>query len=226
MNKKGIWIPIELMNDKKLDWSNKVLLSEIYSLVKLENGCIASNNHFADLLGINKSAASKRISQLENLGYVTCTNKYKDRLCIGRVITKGGFPKNNTVVPKEHRGSSHNTRGVVPTEPDPSSLGKPINTSTNSGLKVQLHIHNTGASNLGENSNSKTYKSQHEATKESHDDAATFLLVATSIGDEIFDYTEPSKFSDLIGRIGKEEFNRIEWQLRRYVETGKQLGHG
>jgi hypothetical protein len=43
---KGIWIPEEIKVDKKLDWTNKALLSEIYSLCELPDGCIASDNHF------------------------------------------------------------------------------------------------------------------------------------------------------------------------------------
>ena len=69
--RKGIWISEELIYDHKLDWTNKVLLTEIVSLSKLENGCIASNNHFAKLLGLkNADSASKRVTRLKNLGYI------------------------------------------------------------------------------------------------------------------------------------------------------------
>ena len=51
---KGIWIPEEIKVDKKLDWTNKALLSEIYSLCELPDGCIASDNHFGKLLGIKR----------------------------------------------------------------------------------------------------------------------------------------------------------------------------
>ncbi len=224
MNKKGIWIPIDLINDKKLDWANKALLSEIYSLANLENGCIASNQHFAQLLGVNKSAASKRVTKLEKLGYITCANQYKNRLCIGRVITKVTSHRNNTVVPKEQKGSSDNTKSVVPTEPEPSSLEKPINTVTNSGLKDQISIHNTGTNNLLGNSISKTYKSQLDALEENFAKTLVNLLDATSIGEEIFDYSDPDKFPKLKEKIGKEEFKRIEPDLLNYINVRKQLG--
>lgn len=80
-------IPIELMKDKKLDWTNKALLTEIHSLHKLPNGCIASNEHFAELLGIKSPAASKRISKLKKLGYISTEDVYNKQLCVGRIIT-------------------------------------------------------------------------------------------------------------------------------------------
>lgn len=80
-------IPIELMKDKKLDWTNKALLTEILALHKLPNGCIASNEHFADLLGIKSPAASKRITKLKKLGYISTEDVYNKRQCVGRIIT-------------------------------------------------------------------------------------------------------------------------------------------
>ena len=68
--RKGIWIPIELVIDKKLDWANKALLFEIASLHELPGGCVASNEHFAELLGIKSPAASKRVTKLKELGYI------------------------------------------------------------------------------------------------------------------------------------------------------------
>lgn len=89
MNEKrtGIWIPVELMMDKQLDWSNKVLLTEILSLHKLPDGCFASNDQLAELLGIEKSAASKRISKLKKLGYIQTKDVYDRNFCVGRIIT-------------------------------------------------------------------------------------------------------------------------------------------
>ncbi|WP_318350571.1 hypothetical protein [Aquipluma nitroreducens] len=85
--RKGIWIPIELMSDKKLDWANKALLFEIASLHELPGGCIASNEHFAELLGIKSPAASKRVTKLKELGYISTEDVYKKRSCVGRIIT-------------------------------------------------------------------------------------------------------------------------------------------
>lgn len=135
----GIWIPIELIKNKDLDWTNRVLLSEILSLNQLKNGCHASNEFFAELLGINKSAASKRISQLKSLGYIQTKDIYEKTNCVGRIITitskcsVSGSPvegyvnqKNNhsqklEVVPKPQGGSSNENQGVLPERREASS---------------------------------------------------------------------------------------------------------
>ena len=89
MNKEraGIWITVELIKDEQLDWANKALMSEIVSLHKLPSGCFASNEKFGELLGIEKSAASRRISKLKKLGYIQTRDVYDRNSCIGRFIT-------------------------------------------------------------------------------------------------------------------------------------------
>ena len=74
----GIWIPVELMNNKKLDWTDRVLMSEIMNLCKLEDGCIASNEHFAQLLGIGRSSVSKRVTYLEKIGMIVTNIIYEE----------------------------------------------------------------------------------------------------------------------------------------------------
>jgi len=137
--RKGIWIPVELMVNNDLDWTNKILLSEICSLDNLPDGCFASNEYFGGLLRISKGSASKRITQLINLGYIKTENVYQKGNCIGRVIRptgetvktdnenkvsvqqKGSSPENQGVVPEQPEGGSSTTRGVVPERPGGSS---------------------------------------------------------------------------------------------------------
>lgn len=84
---KGLWLEADILSIEELDITNSVLLQEIINLSKLKDGCFASNNHFAELLKINKSYASKRISQLVKLGFITTKNIFKNKNCIGRIIT-------------------------------------------------------------------------------------------------------------------------------------------
>ena len=212
-NKKtGIWIPIELMNNRQLDWVNKVLLSEIYSLAKLKNGCIASNQYFGELLQITKSSASKRITQLEEWGYITCKNQFKNKQCVGRIITKGSSPRNNTVVPTELGGSSNETIGVVPTEPYPSSQWKPINTNTNTVIKKQLTIHNTGATeNIATDILSFNLKMRHD-----YESSYQLLLNATELGSDIFYYIKKNLVAILKEQIGEDKYAEIEPAIRMY----------
>ena len=73
---KGFWLPIELLKDKDTTMQEKLILVEINQLSMLDKGCIASNNHFAELFGIKKESVSRSISSLENKGYIT--TKIKD----------------------------------------------------------------------------------------------------------------------------------------------------
>lgn len=223
--KKGLWIPKEILDDEQLDWTNKILLSEIYSLSKLEKGCFASNQYFGDFLGIEKSAASKRISKLKKLGYISCRNVPKGQEIDHRIITRSNRHKNMDVVPKKRGGSSRKTRGVVPTEQGGSSTGNTINTTTNTDIKKQLEIHNnTGPSILG-NKVEKKPKSQLEVMNETFDEAGNFLCSATSLGEEILNYTNPDLYPTLKSKIGAEEFKRIEVQLHRFHKAATQLGY-
>ncbi len=86
MATRGIWIPIEIMNDSNLNYSQKFILSEIEQLSQLEDGCYAQNSHFADLAGIAKATVSRSISGLEEMGYIKVNIKNGSRNHV-RMIT-------------------------------------------------------------------------------------------------------------------------------------------
>lgn len=142
--KKGIWIPEEIKVDKKLDWTNKALLTEIYSLCELPDGCIASDNHFGRLLGIGRTSVNKRVNKLEEMGYINTKNHFKGRMCIGRTIIKSSSFEKHTLVPKVSNGSSSGNEGVVPKVDKNSSIENTINTFTNSISLIQESIQYTG----------------------------------------------------------------------------------
>lgn len=73
---KGVWIPKEIYLADDLSWTEKILLVEIDSLDN-QNGCFASNEHFANFLGISKGRASKNINSLVDKGYVVSSTVYK-----------------------------------------------------------------------------------------------------------------------------------------------------
>ncbi len=60
----------EFIRDKKTSMHEKLVFAEICQLSTLDKGCIASNNHFAELLGVKKEAVSRTIKSLENKGYI------------------------------------------------------------------------------------------------------------------------------------------------------------
>ena len=67
---KGIWIPIEIWQNRSLSWNEKILLMEIDSFTAKDRECYISNEYIAELLGISVSWASKCLSHLLELGLV------------------------------------------------------------------------------------------------------------------------------------------------------------
>jgi len=67
---KGIFITWSFWRDKRTTLSEKAILIEINNLSMLELGCVASNTHFAELMGIKKEAVSRLISSLEKKGFI------------------------------------------------------------------------------------------------------------------------------------------------------------
>lgn len=104
---KGVWIPADYWLDENLSIMEVVLITEIDSLDG-ENGCFASNKHFADFLGVTSGRASQLITDLKEKGYIqttyTTNNNVTQRII--RVVNKL-----NTPVKKLNRGIK-NTKGV------------------------------------------------------------------------------------------------------------------
>lgn len=66
---KGVWIPKRLYMCKELNTNHKFVLLEIYSLSK--NGeCYASNNHFANFVGLSSSSIDKIMAKLKELDLI------------------------------------------------------------------------------------------------------------------------------------------------------------
>lgn len=105
---KGVWIPADYWLDENLSIMEVVLITEIDSLDG-ENGCFASNKHFADFLGVTSGRASQLITNLKEKGYIettyTTNNNVTQRII--RVVNKL-----NTPVKKLNKGIK-NTKGVL-----------------------------------------------------------------------------------------------------------------
>ena len=67
---KGVWIPRELWLDTNISKTEMLLLVEVHSFSLLDKGCFASNQHFANFLGISKDRVSKVITSLTRKGYL------------------------------------------------------------------------------------------------------------------------------------------------------------
>ena len=104
---KGVWIPANYWLDEDLTIMEVVLITEIDSLDG-ENGCFASNKHFADFLGVTAGRASQLIKNLSEKGYISVSYNTQNNVT-QRVIRV--FRKLNTPVKKLNRGIK-NTKGV------------------------------------------------------------------------------------------------------------------
>jgi hypothetical protein len=146
--KKGLWIPQFIVDDANLDWLNKILYTEIVSLSSLQKGCIASNQHFADLLGLkSQKNAQYRIQNLKKMGYITISLS-KDygntqRKLNPKVFSLEGVPQVPQVELKSSKGGTlqgsggNSTRvgGGTPEFPEGELKSSPNNTLTNSSKK-------------------------------------------------------------------------------------------
>lgn len=82
---KGVWIPKEVWLSKDLSLQEKVFLVEIDSLDN-EDGCFASNRHFADFFNISLGRSSQIINSLEKKGYITIKYDRKGKEIQQRII--------------------------------------------------------------------------------------------------------------------------------------------
>lgn len=73
-NVKGIWIPIEIWEDRNLTWNEKILFLEIDSFTSKDKDCYISNDYISNLLGVCETTANKILSSLINKGYIIKTS--------------------------------------------------------------------------------------------------------------------------------------------------------
>jgi len=113
---KGVWIPKEIWLSTDLSPIEKFFLIEIDSLDN-ENGCYASNAHFAELFGLSIKWCSGIIRKIEKKGYIKITLMYEGKQVKKRTIKMlnktggtlknggGGYPE------KQEGGILKNRRG-------------------------------------------------------------------------------------------------------------------
>lgn len=80
MNKldlRGLWIPAEVLLDKKLSDKEKIILSMIMYLSKDKGYCFATNNYFSDILNVTVVSISRIINSLKKKNYIKTNMNYK-----------------------------------------------------------------------------------------------------------------------------------------------------
>ena len=82
---KGVWIPREIWLNEELTIMEKLFLVEIDSLDN-DDGCFASNAHFADLFGISKGRCSQIIKEMERKKYISISYEKNGKEISKRII--------------------------------------------------------------------------------------------------------------------------------------------
>ena len=130
-NFKGVWIPKEIWESDELTLREKVFLVEIDSLDG-DDGCYASNDHFAKFFGLSKTRCSEVINSLNDKGYITIRYLYKDK-------TKQIEKRIIKIVKTKYFGIRKTDRGIRKTEGGYSEKFKDNNTLINNTINNTIN---------------------------------------------------------------------------------------
>lgn len=102
---KGVWFPKDIWLNEEMTWTEKICLVEIDSL-EGEEGCFASNYHFATFLGVSEKTIANAISRLKSLGFVKIEGRKSGRrIFVDKTkLTRVGEVK--SLLPENREGSS------------------------------------------------------------------------------------------------------------------------
>ena len=78
LNLKGIWIPIEILTDKKLSDKEKIIYAIIIYLSRENNYCYCTNKTISELLNISVTQVSKLVNSLKDKEYINIEMIYKE----------------------------------------------------------------------------------------------------------------------------------------------------
>ena len=108
---KGVWIPKELWLSNDLTINEKILIAEIDALDS-EDGCYASNKHFADFLQLSQSRISHIIASLKERGYIDVKIETFNGVVVKRILKINrppAPPKNDDI--SQTQGYCENSKG-------------------------------------------------------------------------------------------------------------------
>ena len=78
LNLKGIWIPVEILTDKKLSDKEKTIYAIIIYLSKENQYCFITNKTISELLNISVTQVSNLINSLKKKKYIETELIYKE----------------------------------------------------------------------------------------------------------------------------------------------------
>jgi hypothetical protein len=221
-NRKGLWIPDEILDDKNLDAANRIILAEIYSLCKLTKGCFAGDKHLGTLANLSRPAINTRIKLLEEMEYFEKTvkpgigkilkRKHKDNIVPQAVLETTQIENIFNPTPTSSITDTLPVSSGTPT----SSTTDTINTTTNTDILEQEIIQYTGATkNSGMSMNQLLYNRFEELVFD--------LVNKSSLGEGIFIYTEPGNLDMFRDAVDEEEYKLVYPLLTSIIDVEKKL---
>ena len=78
LNLKGIWIPIDILVDKKLSDKEKIIYAIILYLSKENSYCYLTNKTISELLNVSITQVSKLVNSLKDKKYIDIELIYKE----------------------------------------------------------------------------------------------------------------------------------------------------
>lgn len=111
----GVWIPKKYWLDENLSIVEVTFMADIESLDG-DNGCYASNNHFAEFFGMTASRVSQIINSLSDRGYLQISYEKNGKQVVSRLIRvvnklNGGIKKTKSPIKKTKGGYLENCEG-------------------------------------------------------------------------------------------------------------------
>lgn len=94
MSNRFITLTWDFIRDKGTTPHEKFILAEIEALSSLEKGCIAHNEHFAELLGVKKESVSRSINSLKEKGYIDVeivkgSRNHERKITLNKLLFRG-----------------------------------------------------------------------------------------------------------------------------------------
>ena len=231
-----MWINQEIIDDTNLDCADRFILSEIYSLCKLPNGCIAADEHFAKIIRKSISNTNKRVNRLKELGYINTFIHTKNKKILGRTITINKKEKNDLVlenfevsISKDEDLVFQDVEISISKEEDlvfqnfevsisPVNIN---NTITNSHIISQETNQYTGEEIFSKKVN--LGNSTYQVLSNTYQELSFKLMNISSIGDKVFNYASHEGIKNLKLDIDKKESDELVPLLLQFIEVDRQL---
>ena len=139
--------------DNELTDSEKLLFSEITALSNKNGYCSSTNNYFSNLYDVAKETISRRISKLNQRGYIKL-----------EIIKKGKAVKQRRIYPL--------TQTSIPIE---DSVNSPIDNSVNTPIDANVKENNTSINITSNNNINRIYKESSTSTHPPYKSIIDFL---------------------------------------------------